>query len=72
MGVQKHHRMDYTTPETYPFLSIVILQIVDGLAVPALTETEQMGWQEAVLSHDHEIGEESCQGLNHTNLTIGH
>lgn len=57
---------------THPFLAIVILQIVDGLGVPLLTDAKEDGRQEAVLSHDDEVHKESSQSLDHANLTIGH
>lgn len=56
----------------YPFLSIWIGQIVDGLWVPLFTDTEQCHWQESIFSHDDEVYEETSSGLDHTNLTISH
>lgn len=57
---------------THPFLAIVILQIVDGLGVPLLTDAKEDRWQEAILSHDDEVYKEAGQGLDHADLTVGH
>jgi len=67
-----YYNNSYQTGDTYPFLSIAILQVIDGLGVPLFAETEQTHWQETVLCHDDEVGEETGGGLHHTNLTIGH
>lgn len=60
------------TAMTHPFLAIVILQIIDSLGVPLLTDAKEDGRQEPVLSHDDKVYKESSQSLDHTNLTIGH
>lgn len=56
----------------YPFLSIRVSQIVDGLRVPMFTDTEQFSGQESIFSHDDEVDEETSSCLNHTDLTICH
>lgn len=66
---------DIVDPEkciAYPFLSIRVSQIVDGLRVPMFTDTEQFERQESILSHDDEVDEETSSCLNHTDLTICH
>ena len=57
---------------THPFLAVGVREIIDSLGVPLLPEAEQVVWQEAILSHDHEVGEEAGQGLDHTDLTVRH
>lgn len=57
---------------TYPFLSIRVSQIVDGLRVPFSSDTEEMHWQETVLSHDDEVHEEPGRGLDHADLAVRH
>lgn len=61
-----------SSAETYPFLSVRIGQIVDGLRVPHLADAEQLQRQESVLSHDHKVHEESGGRLDHADLTVGH
>lgn len=58
--------------KTHPFLAVGIGQVVDSLGVPLLTDAEQVLGQEAVLSHDDKVDEESGSCLDHTNLTVGH
>lgn len=57
---------------TYPFLSVGVGQVVDGLRVPLLPDTEQVCRQESVLSHNDEVHEEAGRGLDHTDLPVGH
>lgn len=56
----------------YPFLAVAVTEIVDSLRVPHFPDTEQMQRQEPVLSHDHEVDEETGGCLDHTDLTIRH
>lgn len=58
--------------ETYPFLSVGVGEIVDCLRVPLLSNTEERQRQEPVLSHDHEVHEETSRGLDHTDLAVRH
>lgn len=74
---EKHMRFSATLMNwkkliSYPFLSIRVSQIVDGLRVPVFTDTEQCAGQESILSHDDEVDEETSSCLNHTDLTICH
>ena len=50
---------------THPLLPIGVLQVVDVSMVPANANAQQRRWQEAVLSHDHKVGEEASQSLDH-------
>ena len=57
--------------ESYPFLAVSVLQIVDRLRLPAITDAHESTRPESVLSHDHKVGEEAGGRLNHTDLTVG-
>lgn len=56
----------------YPFLAIGVSKIVDSLGIPLFADSEQIAWQETVLSHDDEVHKEASSSLDHTNLTVGH
>ena len=57
---------------THPFLSVRVLEIVDGLGIPLLSDAEEVGRSEAVLSHDDEVDEEAGGGLDHADLAVRH
>lgn len=57
---------------TYPFLSVRVSQIIDGLGIPMLPDAEEFQREESVLSHDHEVHEEASSGLDHTDLAVCH
>lgn len=58
--------------KTYPLLTITVLQIVHSLGVPLFTEADQAIGPETILTHDHEVGEETGRRLHHANLPIRH
>lgn len=53
-----------------PFLSIRVLQIVDGFGIPKSSQADQFGRHKTILCHDHEIHEESSRCLNHADLSV--
>ena len=62
---------DKTKYVTHPFLSVAVLEVVDALAVPLATQTEQTCRPEAVLRHDDEVHKETSARLhNKTNHTF--
>lgn len=60
------------TRGTHPFLTVMVLKIIDGLGVPLFTDAKEDRGQEPILSHDNKVYKEACQCLNHTDLTICH
>lgn len=75
VGLQQPHsvRLVRDLPaQTYPFLSVGISDVVDGLRVPLFTDSKQLQRQESVLSHDHEVDEEAGSRLNHADLPVCH
>lgn len=50
---------------TNPLLAVAVLQIIVGAVVPIQPYAHQHGGQETILSHDHKVGEETSQSLNH-------
>lgn len=71
-GVTKCLIREVVVACTYPFLSIGVGQVVDSLRVPLLPDAEEVGRQESVLSHDHEVHEEPGGRLDHSDLPVGH
>lgn len=53
-------------------MAVGVAKIVDGLTIPSFTKSEEFVWEEAVLSHDHEVGIETGKSLDHSDLTVGH
>ena len=51
---------------TYPLLPVAVLHIVDPAVIPGLSDAQQVKGQETVLRQNHEVREESPQGLDHT------
>jgi len=46
-------------------LPVAVLQVVVGAVVPVEPDADERGRQEAVLSHDDEVGEEAAESLDH-------
>lgn len=55
-----------------PLLPVAVFYIVDPAVIPVHSEAQQVKWEEAVLSQNHKVSKEAAQGLDHTNLPIGH
>ncbi len=53
-------------------MSVRVLQVVDALRVPLLTDAEQPAGPEAVLRHDDEVDEEAARRLDHPDLSVRH
>lgn len=53
-------------------MSVRVTEIVDGLRVPVFADAEQGHGQEAILSHDDKVDEESGSRLDHTDLAVRH
>lgn len=56
--------------QTYPFLSIAILQVVNTTRVPLGSNKEQIPWHPPVIGHNPEVGKEPRHGLDHADLPI--
>lgn len=50
---------------TNPLLAVVVLQVIGGPIIPVEPNAHQPGGQETIFSHDHKVGKESSQSLNH-------
>ncbi len=56
-----------TTPEnTHPLLSVTVLQVVHRTIIPVESDTHEQRRQEAILSQNHKVAEETTQSLDHT------
>ena len=53
-----------------PLLAVGILEVVNVLVVPRPPQVEQSLWEEAVLRHDDEVGEEPGRSLNESQLAV--
>lgn len=49
----------YPSLSAHPLLSIAVLQVIEERIVPAQADVQQIKRLKAILSHDHEISEES-------------
>lgn len=56
----------------YPFLSVRVLEVVDGSGIPHFTDSQKSAWPESAFGHDNAVGEEASRGLHHTNLAVSH
>ena len=57
--------------ESDPFLSVGILEIVDGAVVPSRSDPDERQRQEAVLTHDDEVRKEAAERLQVSHLSAG-
>lgn len=54
-----------------PLLSVGILKVVDGIALPVHSDSQQRGREEPLLSIDGEIGDEGPHRLHDSDLQVG-